>query len=182
MDPIRRLAAALILPLALTALRPSRADATPIANQNYVKQLYLDLLERPGSPIELAISTQLDNATLTRSQLVTSLTSSDEYLGDQVVDFHQLLLHRTPTPTESSNFVTLLKSGQTFEQAQSTIAGSPEYFINRGGSTNDGFLDAIYADELNRAVDTPSRASYDLLLTGGTTRAQVADVILGSNE
>src|SRR5258708_1384533 len=99
MKPIQRLRAALFLPLALAPLITPGASAAPTTpNQNFVHQLYLDLLTLPPSAAELAISTQLDNATLTRSQLVSALTSSDEFLSDQVIHFHPLLLHRLPTP------------------------------------------------------------------------------------
>jgi hypothetical protein len=62
------------------------------------------------------------------------------------------------------------------------IASSPEYFQNRGGGTNDGFLTALYADALNRGVDAGSRMGFDSPLNGGGSRQQVATAIFGSAE
>jgi hypothetical protein len=159
-------------------------NAQPLTpNQKFVNQLYLDLLDRTPSTPELnALATPLDSASITRTQAAAVITSGDEFVGDQVTDFFQLLLHRTPSAGDAAPFVSAIKSGQTFEDTQAFIAGSPEYFANRSGSTNDGFLDAFFSDELNRAVDPISRSTFDGLLGGSTTRTQVAQLILTSTE
>src|SRR5207302_3084900 len=137
MDQLRRVAAALLLTWVLTALSASRALAAPIvANQNFVRQVYLDLLGRPPDAGELAISSQLDNATLTRSQFVAAITSGGEFLSDQVRGFYQLLLHRSPSSAETNNLVNAILLGQSFEHTQAILAGGGEYFANRAGSTN----------------------------------------------
>ena len=68
------------------------------------------------------------------------------------------------------------------EQVQAALAGSREYFLTRGGGTNDGFLDAIYGDFLNRAPDAAGRATWDRALANGTTTGQVAAAILNTIE
>jgi hypothetical protein len=183
MKRIRRVLAALLFTLGVAVLTASRAEAQPFTpNQKFVNLIYLDLLGRSPSAGELAIAGQLDSASLTRLQVAAALTSSPEFLTRQVSGYYQLLLHRSPAPAEASPFLSLLTSGQSFEHVQAIIAGSVEYFTNRAGGTNDGFLDAIFADELNRAVDPASRSGFGSLLTGGTSRTQVTDFILDSNE
>ena len=68
------------------------------------------------------------------------------------------------------------------EQLQVIFAGSPEYFQTRGGSTNAGFLDALYLDGLGRAVDAGGRAAWSQALANGASRTQVADEIFSSPE
>jgi hypothetical protein len=165
----------------LALSRATAQAATP--NQKFVNQLYLDLVNRPASAGELStLSSQLDSASITRTQAAGVITSSDEFLGDQVGSWYQLLLHRAPGGSEATSSINAIKLGQTFENTQAFMAGSSEYFINRGESTNDGFLDALYADELRRAVDPASRSSFDSFLTGGGTRTQVAQTVLTSTE
>jgi hypothetical protein len=79
-------------------------------------------------------------------------------------------------------FVNFLGSGGTPEQAQSLIAGSAEYFQNRGGGTNDGFLTALYQDALGRAADPAGRSAFDQALASGATPTQVAAAIFASDE
>jgi hypothetical protein len=99
-----------------------------------------------------------------------------------VVKMYNLLLHRTPDLTGLNNFVSFMQGGGTAEQVGAIIAGSPEYFMVRGGGTNDGFLTALFSDFLNRAVDSTGRSNLDNLLNHGTTAAAVAGLVLGSQE
>jgi hypothetical protein len=160
-----------------------RASAQPLTpNQKFVNQIYLDLLHRPADPGALStLGSALDSASITRTQAAAAVTSSDEFLNGQVTGFYQLLVHRSPVSAEAPNAVNLIKLGLTFEATQAGIAGSGEYFANRSGSTNDGFLDAIFADELKRTVDPGSRTTFDTLLAS-QTRTQVAQIILTSAE
>src|SRR5262249_35357258 len=89
---------------------------------------------------------------------------------------YQLLLHRSPDPTESATWLQFLDQGGTFEQLLANIAGSPEYFQSRAGQTNDGFLDALYSDLFNRSVDSVGRQAWDQAFAAG---ASTSDVALG---
>src|SRR5207247_5123032 len=85
-------------------------------------------------------------------------------------------------PQGLSTFVGLLKQGATVEFVGAILAGSQEYFDTRAGDTNDGFLDALYADTLNRPVDPPARQAADFALAHGGTRTQIALGVLNSDE
>ena len=155
--------------------------ATP--NERYVSQVYADLLGRTPSAGELSgFVVPLDNLTLSRAAFVSAMVGLPEFCDDKTISFYSLLLHRSSTPAERTGFDSLLQGGATFEQVEGIFAGSAEYFTNRGGSTNDGFLDAAFSDFLGRAILPGERSAYDSALTGGTTRQQVADSILGSAE
>src|SRR5207249_5012906 len=62
------------------------------------------------------------------------------------------------------------------------VVGSVEYFQNRGGGTNTGFLNALYQDGLNRAVDPSGQATFGMDLANGLTPGQVAAAVFGSTE
>src|SRR5262249_4498974 len=62
------------------------------------------------------------------------------------------------------------------------LIGSGEYFQSRGGSTNDGFLTALYSDALGRAVDPTALSGFGLALAAGFSRSQLALAVLTSPE
>src|SRR5207245_1722122 len=92
------------------------------------------------------------------------------------------LLHRSADSGGLTSFVSFLSGGGTVEQVQAMIAGSGEYFANRGGGTNGGFVDALYRDALNRAADAGGRAAFLAALANGMSRQAVADAIFHSDE
>jgi hypothetical protein len=74
------------------------------------------------------------------------------------------------------------RGGGTTEQVESLIAGSAEYFQVRGGGTDLGFLQALYQDALNRAIDPAGQMTFSQALAKGATRAQVAAAVFTSLE
>jgi hypothetical protein len=152
------------------------------ANQKFVNQVYLDLLHRPADLTGLLYWTAVINTGTTREQVVLSIEASQEYRADVVQDLYQTYLHRSADAVGLSGFVNVLGQGGTDEQVAAGLIGSAEYFQNRGGGTNDGFLDALYLDALHRAVDAGARAVFDQQLAAGVSRAQVAAGILASGE
>jgi hypothetical protein len=155
-------------------------DATP--NQRFVGQVYLDLLQRPVDSSGLAAWTNMLNKGGSRQAMVSQLESSLEYRTDVVKGLYTYFLHRAADPTGLNAFVTSLGGTGTVEQIESIIVGSSEYFQNRGGGTNDGFLNALYQDALNRPVDPTGRKAWDAALAGGATTTQVAAAIFTSVE
>ena len=110
------------------------------------------------------------------------ILSSGEYRSDVVQALYTELLHRTADPTGLSAFTSMLAQGGTDEQVAAMLAGSPEYYNNRGGGTNDGFLNALYQDALGRSPDATGRSIWDQAMANGTTPQQVAAAIFGSQE
>jgi hypothetical protein len=91
-------------------------------------------------------------------------------------------LDRPATSLEEIDLAQNLGSGTTIEQVEAGIAGTSEYFSNRGGNTDDVFLTAIFSDLLNRSPASIERQAFDAQLTGSTTTCQVAAEILASTE
>jgi IPT/TIG domain/Domain of unknown function (DUF4214) len=155
----------------------------PSLSQRFVTQIYLDLLGRPVDSLGLGYwSSQIDQGTMSRTAVVSAIEQSAEYRGDEVQKLYSLLLHRAADTGGLNAFIGMLQKGGTVEAVSALIAGSPEYFTNRGGITNDGFLSAFYQDELGRSIDPSGQAHWDQALAGGMSRAAVASAILGSQE
>jgi RHS repeat-associated protein len=153
------------------------------ANAIYVGQLYQDLLGRQADPVGLSFFTGLlDSGTATRASVVQALTTSEEFRAAEVQKLYKTYLHRQADPSGLGTLTAFLKQGGTNEQAAALLAGSPEYFQNRGGGTNAGFLGALYQDALGRAIDPTGLSAWQQALTHGTSPAQVATAIFSSPE
>ena len=152
-------------------------------NAAFVTKAFGDLLHRPPDPTgSAAFNALLNQGSGNRVQVALTIESSPEFRDNLVQSFYTLFLHRAADPAGLSGFVGALGVSSTTEQVEAAIAGSTEYFATRGGSANDGFLDALYADLLGRAVDPTGRAAFDAALTGGATRTEVATAVLNSPE
>ena len=156
----------------------------PSASQRFVAHAYLDLLKRTADPAGLGYwSHLLDQGMATAEEVVADIEATPEYRAIEVQQVFGLLLNRAATSSELNAYGTFLASGGTVEQAEAAIAGSAEYFAHRAGMTNNGFLDALYADALGRAVDSTGRQNFgNALATGTLTRGQVAAFIFDSRE
>ncbi|HEV3082905.1 MAG TPA: DUF4214 domain-containing protein [Gemmataceae bacterium] len=156
-------------------------DAATTAN--FVSKIYPDLLNRPADTAGLNVfGAALQAGQLTRPAVVTAIEASPEYRTGLVQGLYSQLLHRSADAAGLTAFTNFLGFGGTPEQVAALLAGSAEYFQSRGGSSNDGFLNALYADVLHRTVDAGGRTSFDQLLGMGVSRIYVANVILTSQE
>jgi large repetitive protein len=148
----------------------------------FLDQVYLDLLHRHIDPTGLAVWTAQLNAGVTRTTVVREIESSLEYQEDQVQALYEEYLHRAADPVGLKAFSTFLATGGTVEQVAADLIGSNEYFQTRGGSTNVGFLNALFHDVLHRAVDPAGEAYFLLLLQEFTPHSAIATQVLTSLE
>jgi uncharacterized delta-60 repeat protein len=151
-------------------------------NQLFIAQVYLDLLGRPVDPAGLAGWTAFLNAGNTHQQMVLALETSQEYRTVVVQALYSQYLHRPADAMGLGAFTAQLAAGATQEQVAAEIVGSPEYFQNRGGGTNAGFLAALYQDALNRPIDATGLAGFSQAMSNGMTPGQVAAAIFSSTE
>jgi uncharacterized protein GlcG (DUF336 family) len=150
---------------------------------NFLTLAYKDVLQRaPDQGGLAALTNLLEQGVASRSQVATDFLTSPEFLTNEVQMLYGTLLNRPADAGGLATYVGFLQSGGTIEQVGAAIAGSAEYFQTRGGGTNDGFLNALYQDVLQRSVDPSGRATYDQLLVAGTTPQQVATILYSSSE
>jgi Ca2+-binding RTX toxin-like protein len=152
------------------------------ANGRFVDRLYRDLLNRPSDPAGLAFWTNQLAQGMTRAQVVAGIESSLEFQTVTVQKAYQQFLHRAADPAGVTFWTNFLQQGHTVEQMDAGIVGSAEYFQNRGGGTNTGYLTALYQDALGRAVDPAGQNFFAPQLAGGVTRTQVAGEVFASAE
>jgi hypothetical protein len=155
--------------------------STVSPTQRFLDNAYQSLLGRPIDATGLAAWSALMDQGGTAQQVVQGITHSAEFRTDEVEQMYQEFLHRTADPQGLSAFTNFLAQGGTLEQAQALVSGSPEYLQLHGGD-NSGFLAALYQDVVHRAIDANGSATFTQLLANGTSRAQVADMVISSLE
>ena len=156
------------------------ADST---NQLFVERAYHDLLGRvPGESDLDSFAGALDHGLATNQDVAATITGSVEFQGGEVQQQYQKLLHRTADSLSLNGWVGAFRSGTTVEQLESNLASSPEYYTNRGGGTNDGFLTALYPDLLGRSISFSERAVDDAALSGGESRTNLVSSLVSGTE
>jgi len=152
-------------------------------NQLFVERAYHDLLGRVPDETGLSgYANALDQNTLTTAQVAGSITSSPEFHGIETRQQYEALLHRDPDSLSLNGWVNALGAGETVEQLQSNLAGSPEYYTNRAGGTDSGFVTTVYSDLLGRSTSPTERAFALAELSGGESRSNFAAGILSATE
>jgi uncharacterized protein (TIGR03118 family) len=155
---------------------------TPLTlNQQFVAQIYNDLLQRPADATGLAYWTNLLNLGATRQQIVQGIESSTEYMNLEVSGLYTQLLHRGVDPQGLNYWTSILATGATVEEVAEGIAKSPEFYQLNGG-TISGFVNGLYEDALGRAPDATGDAFFINELKADTPRVQVAAAFFTGTE
>jgi uncharacterized delta-60 repeat protein len=154
------------------------------ANQRYVTQLYLDLLQRPVDASGLAHWTAFLDGQHSHIALVQAIEASAEYRALVIRYLYGYVLGRTAEETGLNNWETFLNAGGTAEQVEAYLLVSDEYFIYRMGAngTNMVFLQMLYRDVLHRVIDSSGRDTWGQAVMNGTSRSAVALAVLASLE
>jgi hypothetical protein len=147
----------------------------------WLNQVYQNLLGRPLDPVGESCWTGALAQGATQTEVVQDIEASPEYRIRVIDNLYATLLGRAPDMLGLTNFLAAMNSGTTIEQVKSAILGSEEYFA-RAGSTNAGFVIALYHDTLGRPVDAAGAAGWIGLLKGGADRSVVASAVVTSGE
>jgi hypothetical protein len=153
-------------------------------NQRFVSQVYIDLLGRVVDTAGLAAWINQLNLGVSRSQVVYSIETSpsNEFRTIEVQQLYQKYLGRSADTGGLAHNVALLSGGGTIEQVAASLGGSNEFYL-RSGTTDTGFLQALYQIALQRAIDPMALAFDSAGLANGTlNRQQIALVVVTSME
>jgi len=154
-------------------------------NQRFIQEVYRDLLHRQVDDLGLAYWTNLLDQGETRLQVVTVIISDamqGELAAEVVTGIYEKYLGREPDAAGLAAWVPILASQQeTIEQVEADIAGSPEFFAQSGG-TNSGFITHLFNLALGRNPEPAAQSGLNAILSAGTTREQVAELVFSSPE
>lgn len=131
--------------------------------RGYVKQIYRNVLKREAGPTETdAWYNSMMSSYLSRRLMAMSVMDSPEGNGIFVrYSLYRDVLGRDPMSVaqpDVDGYVNRLLAGASEEHLTAEFYASSEYYSTRGGSTNSGFIIAVYADMLGR---TPSQSEIN---------------------
>lgn len=119
--------------------------------QSVVNALYQDLLGRGVDSTGLSTwSTALASGT-SQSQLVGSLTSSDEYVWKRINQAYVEVLGRQPDSAASDWYVGVRRGSVTVDDVARRFYSSQEFYL-RSGATDVGFIQTLYSVMLGRSA------------------------------
>jgi hypothetical protein len=157
------------------------ATATSSGSAAFVCALYEDLLGRVPEPGGLSFWQSALSSGMSTTQVAWDIATSNEYRTDYIKADYEALLGRAADPGGLYTWLAAFNSGASDEQISAGIVGSAEFFSD-AGSTNSGFIDAVYQDLLGRAADPGGLWTWDSDLSSGLSRTQIAYDIDTSNE
>jgi hypothetical protein len=160
---------------------PNPSQATP--NEYYVAKLYEDILKRFVDGGGLLYWSGLLDRGFPRSSIVSNMVNSDEYLTNFVIDpAYEKYLGRAADVGGTQFWLGQIHAGLSDEGLAASLAGSPEFYLNSGGGTNLGFVDALYRVVLGRAPDSSGETFWVNKLAAGATTDSVALGFVTSGE
>jgi hypothetical protein len=121
-------------------------------NQNFIDQVYRDVLHRAPDPGAAGWVQGLDSGQLDREDAVAGILGSEEGLRNQVNDLYNRFLGRQADPTGLSGWVAFLRDDHSNLELSAQLIASQEYYLTQGGGTDPGFLDAVFQDVLCRPI------------------------------
>lgn len=158
-----------------------RVEAT-LDDTSFIHMIYSDLLNRPTDEGgQAAWLNAFQSGATDRLNAVRGVLGSNEYDNRVVQALYQRFLGRS-LDQGGVGYVGVLQHGVIRERVMASILGSSEYFANRGGGTDLGFLKGLYQDVLHREIDSAGQAQFSALLASGVSRADIALMMLQSRE
>lgn len=173
----------LVTPSTSTLTIRDAGGVTPLnPTQAYIQQVYHDLLRRDVDPEGLAYWTHYLTSGGTRFGFGLTIANSVEYRVIYIRDLFQRLIGRQPDSVVVGGYLQLLAIGGTFDQIEARILGASEYAARKGGGSNLGYLQAIYADVLGRGVSEFDKVVWRPLFAANLTHQQIALTLMSTRE
>lgn len=145
------------------------------AVESFVTRLHQDFLDRAPTSGELqAWSDRLQRGQVSRYDVATELSRSDEWISTVITRFYRDTLGREPDAGGLAGWVRAARDGMPIAQIAAGFYASPEYFATIGRSDNETWVRDLYRKLLLREGDAGGVAGWVRSLQAGTPRDQVA--------
>jgi Ca2+-binding RTX toxin-like protein len=170
-------------------------------NAAFVTLLYQNVLGRAPDPAGFATWTGLLGSNqLSRSEVVIGFSESPEFIGKtagrfasgvwapdpvavEVMRYYETVLDRLPDANGLSNWIASRNGGMSLDQMAGGFTQSPEFQQRYGALSNQGFVEQLYLNALDRVGDPAGIGTWTGLLNSGTaTRADVVEGFAFSTE
>ncbi len=166
-----------------TTFASSNSTASTIvvgnANEQYLNQVYLSLLDRPIDPVGVSGWEAELNAGVARYSIVTAIEGSQEFALTTLAGLSKTLVGTAPTAAEQTAALALQAHGQAdMLSLESIVLNSPGFYQTKGGNTNAGFVAAVGQAATGAALTSAQTTSL-LAMANAGNRAGVVSTVLG---
>jgi SpoIID/LytB domain protein len=157
--------------------------ASPNEAASVVTALYADLLGRGPDATGLSTWTNALLQGRSQSELVATLTRSDEYIAIRVRQAYREVLGREPEPAGAQSWLVSIRAagGATVDDVQRRFYGSEEYFVVSGGN-DTGYVQRLYRTMLGREASAADLAVWVPRMGSAAGRETVVNGIWFSME
>ncbi|NTW40391.1 MAG: DUF4214 domain-containing protein [Cellulomonadaceae bacterium] len=160
---------------------PPAAGMVLDPNSLYVYWVYADLFGRAPDAAGLETWAGLLDSGTPRVAVANAITSSEEFRSGLIADSYDWYLARTPDAGGLGYWLSMMASGWTISQMESGFIASDEYYARAGG-TPSAWVEALYADVLERSASPAEIDYWTGRLAAGASRGAVAMGFLLSTE
>jgi hypothetical protein len=147
---------------------------------DYVAGLYQTLLHRAPQAWELEYWSRPIHCGGPLGHAARGIWNSVEHRGLQVDSYYRAYLHREPDTTGWTYWVNTFLSGASEVQVQRGFLTSTEYMEAHGSEVE--YIAGLYADVLNRDLDSDKMPHWQATFDAGVGRDVVAEAFLLSPE
>jgi uncharacterized protein YidB (DUF937 family) len=151
-------------------------------NENYIAQVYEDLLNRAPELGGLQNWTDHLAAGASRQQVMEWIMISPEYRTLFVQGVYQNFLGRPADPQGLRTDVLALDAGATADHVKAMVLGSDEFFNARASGSTTGFFAALYHDVLGRSGTPSEIQSWVSMEPASFARVPAAESFLATDE
>ncbi len=155
-------------------------------NEAFIRQLYLDILNRTADIAGLNTWLGWLNAgQMTRAQVASQFFQSPEFsvTGSYISRLYLALLMRDPDYSGWTGWFSYLRAGHSQTEILNQFIGSVEFQSRYGSLDNTGFVTLLYNNVLGRPPDSAGLSQWVAWLNAGTlTRADVTNGFVTSAE
>jgi len=165
-------------------LAPSQTFVNPgleRGNPRFVDAAVRDLLGRPSTAADRARWVPPLDGGQDQAAFASTVAQTPEWASVVVTDLYAQVFGRTPDPAGLTYWSAQLAGGTPTAVLAGLLYGSPEFFVG-AGSTNAGYVDALYLNILRRLPDPGGRAYWIGLLDAGSDRPLLARLLFLSVE
>jgi Ca2+-binding RTX toxin-like protein len=163
----------------------------PLGDAQFVDLLYRNVLDRTGSPDEIAYHVGRMQAGVWRPEIVAGFSEAPEHIqkhagtvgaglwdiDESVASVARLyfgMLERTPETAGLIYYKEALAQGLTVQQAANGFAASPEFQAKYGALDDTAYVTQLYANILERSAGPDEVTFHVNRLAAGATRGDVA--------
>jgi cyclophilin family peptidyl-prolyl cis-trans isomerase len=155
--------------------------STLSANQQYVTQLFNDLIGKAPTAAQLSEFSGMLDQGKSRTDVVNKVLALPDYKTHVVQDVYQNMFGTGPTAQQLKSGLKFLK-GDSVAALRVQLLSSDAFFKTVGGGTNAGYLNALGQELLHAPIDAATQSKLSQQLASGASRLAVLQAFVKADQ